>query len=262
MEIKDIKLRKERVDEFTVRHWYDAGTKHLPPCYAEKHYGYIVYNAEGKMLGPWGKYERLRTLKDVKAWIAEYDAIEDERIAAEAAEAAEREAYWKARKEDEEALTEAYKVPVVEENVPKVGDDLILLCPGLNKNCTIGEYLRAAKDDLEEGKDIKVKARVFGVVELTDAEYDDFVVNLMTNRDCWVPGENGTRGGVFSEDPRIADKEVWNLNKEEKEIWFATCRTVVHVVTAPNRRTFYVDTSGYEYARYVLLPLDAIPLLK
>lgn len=257
VEVKNIKFRKERKDEYTVRHWFDAGTKHLPAIYATKHYYYDVYDAEGNRY-TWEKYGGLRTLKAVKEWIAAYDDAEDARIAAEKAEEERIEAEWIARRDAEKAATAAFLAPNSNPARYEVGSMVDIKIPHLNKNETIGEFLTQLESASNHSDG---RGKVIAKIELTDEEYDKFAVSLMDSSDKYLNNEKrpapmegyNTVGGSRSDDPRLegAENLFTNPTPEQKEIWFATCYSLLHVVEAPNRNTFFVDTSGYNYARYV-----------
>ncbi len=86
------------------------------------------------------------------------------------------------------------------------------------KPCDLNEVLHNADPD-RTASNVMVEKRV----DLNDAEYDDFIENLLADRP-WLKGLGG-----------------W-LNKD--------VRSAV-MVTAPDRLTLYVDPSGSAYGRYV-----------
>lgn len=254
MEAKDIKFRRVRVDKFIVQHWFDAGTKHLPPCYATKCYDYMVYDANGKRLSPYYKYGGLRTLKEVKEWIAKYDENFERAAAEEAAEEAAKELYWETRKNMEVNLTNSAKSYVESPKSVAVGEVGVMQVPSFNKNTTIGEYL--IQFEAQYLNDFRVdvsRYEVVKVIEFTNEEYDTFIETLMDGRDIWETDEDGSiKGGSYSDDPRLPeDVPFFKLTVEQINIFRTTCRTLVHAITAPNRKTFLVNTEGYAYARYL-----------
>jgi len=256
LEVKNIKLRKDRVDEYRVRHWFDAGTNHLPAVYAVKHHYYDIYDAEGNRYN-WDKYGGMRTLKAVKEWIAAYDAIEDARIAAKKAKEEREESERKARRDSELNSTEVWKMSVRNPLDVDVDSMVDVKVPHLNKNETIGEFAVQLNSSSDYSKH---RGKVVAKIELTNEEYDKFIVSLMDNSDLYLrndprpaPMEGwNTVGGAQSDDPRLDTvEELWNMTDELSKIWFDTSYLLLHAVTAPNRQTFFVDTSGYNYARYV-----------
>lgn len=67
-----------------------------------------------------------------------------------------------------------------------------------------------------------IPIEIEGRREMTAAEYDGFTASLLEDRD-WLAGKGGLRNG----------------------------KAVVIEITAPNRKTLYIDASGFDYARYV-----------
>ena len=91
-----ITLTKKRIDEYTVYHVFESGTKHLPPVYAVKSgREYSIYELDS------GKYiwhdAFLRTLKDVKKFIMDFDKNHEAELEKEAEEKAEEMKLWNAR---------------------------------------------------------------------------------------------------------------------------------------------------------------------
>lgn len=253
MDVKKIKFRKERVDEFTVRHWFDAGTKHLGPVYAEKHYTYNVYDADGKLL-TFGKYVYLRTLKDVKEWIAGYDDREDARLAEEAKREAEAKARWEERLEMIKAENGYWTAEGTPEDL-NVGDFVTIHESVLSKPNSVG-------DGFYDGVRDAVRAKVVHVAEVTDAEFDAAVTDLYSNfKKEWLKLEGeeehkyggGYIGGYTSDDPRLEglDYDAVMTNPEMLKIFRETAYCLIHAISAPNRTTLFVNTEGYGYPRYI-----------
>ena len=251
IEVKNIKFRKERVDEFTVRHNFDAGTKHLPPLYVTKHYQYNVYAQEdGKMInfGDW----RLSTLKDVKQWIADYDAIEDARLAEVKAEEERYQAEQQARKDRENKLRDDFiDRPNLKEY--KVGDRIKVIMGKLSKPDSIGEAL----DRVELPSDAKV-------VHITEVTVDEYkaaaarMYNGFKNEWLLLEGEaehkfgGGYVGGAATDEPELQDKEWTDLDRDPrlKQLWFDTNYELITLIVAPGRQPLAINTSGYGYPRY------------
>lgn len=112
--------------------------------------------------------------------------------------------------------------------------------PLANKNCEIGEYIVAANlpEINEEGyANWRIEpAKIVKVVNLTDAEYDEFVENLMENRDFLL-----NDGGNESNDPRLDKFETFNEvmnDKEAFEIYKETAYSIVHAIEAPTKKHF------------------------
>ncbi len=244
LEIKSIKLRKDRVDEFRVYHWFDAGTEFLPKCYAHKHHSYTVYDADGKMLS-FDDY--LPTLKAVKEWIANYDAAQRAIIAEEKRQDEEYAAQRAAEKAAEKAIIDAF---TTETNsvVHTEGQEINIREGKLSKPCNVGEAFT-------ETFDVK-RAKIAKVTEITIEEFDAACANLYGNfKGEWLLDGNVTEntGGHYSEDSRLEGKsydEVFT-NPALTAIFHATSYVYVHAIVAPGRQTLFVNTEGYNYPRYV-----------
>ncbi len=252
MDVKSIKFRKDRVDEYTVNHWFDAGTDHLPAVYAHKHYYYNVYDAEGNCYTRGNSY--MTTLKQVKEWLCDYDAEKEVELAEERAEKAAEQKKWDDRLALEAKFQEEFSKPVTDKKVPQVNDLLTLSEPKLNKNCTIGEYVsQLYTDDFYD-----TKSKVVKVINITDAQWLEFVDNLMDSHSFieYDKSEEGNqKGGSECNDP-IFDGKTWSDVASDPvllDYYRENCVSLVHAIVSPNQRTFYVNTEGYNYARYVLL---------
>lgn len=239
--IKDIKFERERVDEWTVRHWYKAGTRYLGAVYATKHYGYTVYDENGKMLTFHNDY--LHTLKDVKEWIANYDANEDARLAEKKAEDERREREYREERQRELEATKAYSKFVSQPKKHKEGDRLKIRCAAYSKPSTLGEAYESARTSgqIREAKVVKV-------INLSDEVFDAWINDVYAIQS----EEITTEGGSASDDPRIPDDlPCYKWTPEMMEIFRETSYELVHAVQSPHRKTFFINSEGYEYARYI-----------
>lgn len=91
------------------------------------------------------------------------------------------------------------------------------------------------------------RCKVTDIAAMTDEEYDKFASNLMANA-AWLSG----KGGHCTDDPRVPDNvEFYQMTKEQQDIFRATCYRLVIAVKSPNRHAIFVDSSGFNYARYV-----------
>lgn len=223
LEAKDIKLERVREDEYTTRYYYNANTKYLKErIYATKHYGYNVYNEEGRLLTDRSEY--LYTLKDVKEWIASYDEREEVKLKEKAEEDAYRENEYIDLKAEETRLLEEFVsdtdiVPVIE-----VGDMLAIRLGNFSKPCNMGESLSNMRQD-------SLLAEVVNVTNLSTEEFDTASKDLYNcfNGDWLLKG--GNVGGV-----RVDDD--------------GTKTELINIITADNRKPMVVNSEGYDYPRY------------
>lgn len=253
MDIKKIKFRREK-DEFgCVTYWFDEGTKHLGPVCAHKHNAYYnIQDNEGGYLA-WGFEQNIRTLKDVKEWIANYDDARDAEEARYEEETKRRAEELAKRREAEKKALKEFTNAVNDPVIPKVGDVVKLKMPKLNKLGDIGEYLVQLNDVTQYSTP---RAKIMGVVKLTNEEWDNMVNNLLKHQDFWERDAEtgGVVGGNNTDAPEwedVTDFFAAYSKPEMKRIWDTTCYELVHAITAPNRRVFYVNNQGYDYARYV-----------
>lgn len=256
-----VKFRKEKLEnvkyegDTQVRWWFDAGTKHLPAVYAIKEgYGWEVYDAEGNCYTRGlCYYSRVRTKAEAKAFIEEYDATEDERIAAEKAEEAARIAEYEAMKARENALMEAFLVPAEAIEV-NVGDMITIKLDHASKSGNIGESL---DNILVNGRYEDIPCKVVKVMEVSPERYEEFCRNslgtdsefdfLMNEGD-----DGGTVGGTESDHPHFKGMSYAELSRPENmQLYRQTMYGLVHAVVCPGRHNIYIDTQGYQYARYL-----------
>ena len=194
LEIKSIKLRKDRVGEFRVYHWFDAGTEFLPKCYAHKHYSYTVYDADGKMLS-FDDY--LPTLKAVKEWIANYDNVKLAEIAEQKRQDEEYAAQRAAEKAAETAIVDAFTAESLSAEYTE-GQEIQVIEGKLSKPCNVGEAFSETR--------VSQRARIAKVTEISTEEFDAACSNLYRHfKGEWLLDGNviENTGGHWSEDPRL-----------------------------------------------------------
>ena len=113
----------------------------------------------------------------------------------------------------------------------------------LNKQGTLAEYIHHCETP---GECYAQKCSVTHLVNMTDEEFDEFSVNLLTDY-TWLADKGGTNSDA---DLREVEN-FWNYTPDEQEAWKLQAYVYVLAVSAPNRPTIYVDPQGYNYARYV-----------
>lgn len=132
--------------------------------------------------------------------------------------------------------------PVVE----KEKTFIIVTFPDLNKNDTLLENFEAM---VMHGTNDQ-KCFVQKTVELDEAAFETVSNSLLENRaEMWEQ-----IGGAWSDAPELEHVEYIQMcnSKELTAIFRATCYTpVVEVVCKESGRRFYVNTEGWDYARYV-----------
>lgn len=266
MNVADIKFRRVRVDEFTVQHWYDAGTKYLGAVYAVKcAYDYDIFDAEGNRF--WlGQYESPRTLKDVKAWIANYDAKKDAEIAEEEAEREQKRIEaekWKAdmKAVDDEWMSEAEPMSVEVDQIIRVQ-----MCNMSKPNSMGDAFVAYPGAESYYGAVSNGNGKIVHVTHITNEEFDAAVTDLYSNfKKEWLKldGEQehefggGYIGGHASDAESLQGlsfDEIFGVEGEatgKKQLFQNTAYAMVHAIVAPNRRVMLVNTEGYGYARYV-----------
>lgn len=251
MNVKDIKLRRVKGDDGKMRYHHE-GTEFLKPMYAVKGcYDYDIY-IDGKRHFL-GRYEYVRTLADVKKWIANYDL---EHLTDLHCEALEHNEWVDEMRERKERETNAVKKFLADENNGdiNVGDMIVVTMGKLSKPNHLGEAL--ANTNLPRN------AKVVHITEVTCDEYDAAVKSLYNGfKKEWLKlaGETehefggGYVGGCNSDDPRLENIENFDEiyhNPELKLIWDRTYYELVHLITAPGKNPIVVNTEGYGYPRY------------
>jgi len=260
MDIAKIKFRRVRFDEYTVQHWFDAGTKHLGAVYATKHYYYDVYDANGKMLNSYRNDRTLFTLKDVKQWIADYDAIMDKYNADEAAkkEAARLESIaYRARMDSVVAEWKSPRVPMGVE----VGQIIRAKMGTMSKPNSVGDAF-IAYPSTDSAPVTETNVKIVHVANITNDEFDAAVTDLYSNfKKEWLvlAGDKeheyggGYIGGSQSDDPRLEGMDGSAVFGDPvlMQIYRETMVELVHAIVAPDRAVLYVNSEGYGYARYI-----------
>tara|TARA_Y100001973_G_scaffold9001_1_gene12254 strand:- start:2336 stop:2791 length:456 start_codon:yes stop_codon:yes gene_type:complete len=138
-----------------------------------------------------------------------------------------------------------------------VGQEIRVRFPRINKNDTLDGNDKWASQEGENVEDCVVKK----VVELSLPEWEEVTNSLLASR----PNMWGNIGGQFSDDPRLEGvplELLWSDNYY-MNIFRDTCKTDVIRVTLKKEDDeavngdevrvphFFVNTEGYDYARYV-----------
>ena len=155
------------------------------------------------------------------------------------------------RRQSEQYFDQLYKSDTTEPQPPvRIGDRLELAEPHLNKNRTIGEYVRQLFDS---GDYLMAPCKVEKVANISVDEYDHLVDNLMSN--ITFIGTGGTDSDFV---PGYEAETIFDLDPGDRELWQKQSYSLVTAICAPNRRTFFIDAQGYRYARYCLFyPVSA-----
>lgn len=121
-----------------------------------------------------------------------------------------------------------------------------LAVPRLNKNATIGEYLSQIPT-----RDYDLNwAEVTETRKMTVAEWNEFVMNLMNDRE-WLADKGGANNWDSQYDG-MTDIQVCNLDKDRRAEFQRTVYLLVIAVACEcTGQTIYIDPEGYNYARYV-----------
>lgn len=124
---------------------------------------------------------------------------------------------------------------------------LILDEPKLNKRNTIEEYCEQLLDVTEYET---VEAKCFEVIVMNKKEYETFKNNLLKD---WNFLE-GLKCGTGSDyEPEREIEHIWQLTREEMEMWQKySYRVATMIFNKDTNEKFYVNTEGYNYARYCL----------
>lgn len=119
--------------------------------------------------------------------------------------------------------------------------------PKLNKT----DSLEETDHEISNGQNVEY-CKIMRSVKVSDAVYNRLGTEFMDNGNeaIW-----GYIGGSRSDDPRLACalnfNEIWN-NTELRKIFLDTKYTMVtEVYNKDTGDSFYVNTEGYGYARYV-----------
>lgn len=115
--------------------------------------------------------------------------------------------------------------------------------PALNRRSRIGEYT-------EQPRGLPVRARVAGILPLRDREYWQFANNLLVYRDYLHEF-----GGTDCDGP--CEGKDWKEMTEEDKKYFRS-NFYFKTLMVLNKHTgacFLINSEGYDYARYVGLPM-------
>jgi hypothetical protein len=115
----------------------------------------------------------------------------------------------------------------------------------LNKNSTIEEY----EEEVNNGSYYVRKSKINGILHLTDSEYEFLENNLMENY-SFLAGYGGS-----DSDYKLPEEitEIWKMNEETRNAWMAESYNIGCLIYHPTKPLFFIDTQGYNYARYVAL---------
>lgn len=98
------------------------------------------------------------------------------------------------------------------------------------------------------------KGRIIKELVLDNIAWEQISQDLLTSREDWNDENGEPIGGSESDDARLSDK-TWEqivADKNLKQIFIDTAvMNVVRVLNRDTGETFYVNTEGYNYARYV-----------
>lgn len=174
------------------------------------------------------------TAERIQPWIdpgeARQEALESQRMAN--------------RIQMEEYYNQLWQTPPLEpQPIIAVGQRLGLACPHLNKQSSIGEYVRQLNDPDCYSIELVEVEQVFVT---TPEIYDRLIFNLLDT----IPQIG--RGGTSSDFELDSVDDYLKMSVEEQALWRAQSYLRVTAVSAPNRRTFFTDAQGYDYARYCL----------
>lgn len=246
------KLTFKREKDVYGNFYYVTSTEVFEKVIIKKFYEYEV---KAYLKAESGKYE-LETkytdycclapnLKEAKDLVGHIDEIWAQMLSVKNAE----------EKKSEEAR-KAYNTKVAELNEPfvvdspmnvEVGKRYVAKFAKLNKNCTIGEYRYQCED---KGDFSNETCLVTKIVKFDNDSYDDFSLNLMGEHSCIMNAECGN-GSDYEIPDVYKEVDFWNLPEYIVEQFQSKAYTKCVVVTAPNRNPLFIDTQGYNYARYV-----------
>ncbi|UKA04775.1 hypothetical protein [Photobacterium damselae] len=250
--------------------WTAPNTKYLSEIKISKGaYGYRIHATENEC-----SFEvcgELRTQKEVKNWLSNYDEIHEAHIAEELEEEQARLEELNNRRAAEDKFLEQYTKTVTDFS-PVVGfSQAKLVNRSKQNNLGVGIYQANQPMNCVEDKywdrnrwvtpqNWSIgKIYICEVLTLSTELYDTLVVNLMSGEICKECGITNEMGG--SESSYEIDKDKYPQNtffykatEEEFNAWRAESWTIVAAITAPKRQPFYIDTQGSNVARYVAFP--------
>lgn len=118
--------------------------------------------------------------------------------------------------------------------------------PDVNKNNTLADNFRSMVMYGMHAEKCEIKK----TVELDEEQFDDIANSLLQDRpELWEK-----IGGTYYDAPELEGLtyEQFFGNERNVQIFRETCRTLVIEVKCPETgEAFYVNTEGYDYARYV-----------
>ena len=120
--------------------------------------------------------------------------------------------------------------------------------PIVNKNNTLEGNKECIKEDYRISLVYVVKT-----LDLSKEEFDKLGSSLLESKDCWQDEAGENIGGQDSFDPLLDDLEISEI-QADKDLSIRlrnSIYTKVVEVRAEDRMPFYVNTEGYDYARYV-----------
>tara|TARA_B100001059_G_scaffold76184_1_gene73774 strand:- start:16499 stop:16960 length:462 start_codon:yes stop_codon:yes gene_type:complete len=122
--------------------------------------------------------------------------------------------------------------------------------PRCNKQHFLTDNDREIREDLAEGDTLPERCIVEKVITLTDSEWSEFTTSLLHDRPDWFEGI----GGSFSDSPRLQDiswPKIMNDPGLLNEFHRTSSVRVVEVRCPLYAWSIFVNTEGYDYARYV-----------
>lgn len=117
----------------------------------------------------------------------------------------------------------------------------------LNKQNTLADYQR----EVNSGDYHVANCSVTEVLVLTNEDWDEFTTNLLSDNPL-IAGKGGT--GSTADLPDV--EGFFDYTEEQRAEFIAHAYNLVVSVQAPDRPEIFVDPQGYDYARYVGIPLS------
>lgn len=142
---------------------------------------------------------------------------------------------------------------VVDPPQPKEKDEngiVELYFPKASKLDDLGDY---KEQFWARGYDTE-RANILKELVLDKIEWDKISKNLIESTDYWNDENNEPIGGSYSDDARLDGKSFEQIAKDRRLVQIYRDSAVTNVVKVLNKdtgETFYVNTEGYNYARYV-----------
>ena len=168
--------------------------------------------------------------------------------------------YWKPKplseaksNADPEMWGKKKKEVVVDPPKPKEKDEngiVELYFPKASKLDDLGDY---KEQFWVRGYDTE-RANIVKELVLDKSGWDEISNNLIESREDWNDENDKPIGGTYSDDARLEGKSLEQIFNDKKLIQIYRDAAVTNVVKVLNKdtgETFYVNTEGYNYARYV-----------